>query len=205
MTLIRTRKRTRRRDAGFTLPELAVAGTVSAFLMLVAYELLLTGAEFQAEATSRIRMNQQARASFETLMNGTIVPGGLGTDLSDEVQGIRGQITIPVTPMRNDYRLRLSDNGLQHDGDQVPTFTIQCTGPGVPLPDCIDAADTETVTGWMAADPVLSGTLRSVNGRTVEAGMTIVDPWQLQRRRGRPASAIDGYRTIITRRSEGAF
>lgn len=205
MKLIRNKSRTRRRDAGFTLSELAVAGTVSAFLMLVAYELLLTGAEFQAEATSQIRMNQQARASFETLMNGTIVPGGLGTDLSNQVQGVRGQTTIPVAPMRNDYRLRLSDNGLQHDGDQVPTFTIQCTGPATPLPDCINAADTETVTGWIAADPVLSGAQRSVNGMTVEAGVTVVDPWQLQRRRGRPAAAVDGYRTIITRRSEGAL
>ncbi len=195
----------RRKDAGFTLPEMAVAGAVSAFLMLAAFELLLTGAEFQAEAESRIRMNQQARGSFETLMNGTIVKGGLGFDFTDEVQGVRGQTTLPLTALRNNYRLRLSDNGLQHNGDQVPNFTVRCTGPGEPLPDCTGASDTETVTGWIATDPDLSDSVRSVDGRTVETGVTIVDPWQVQRPRGRPAEAIEQYRTIITRRSEGAL
>jgi type II secretory pathway pseudopilin PulG len=198
-----TRIRRKRRDAGFTLPELAVAGGVSAFLMLAAYELLLTGATFQAEAESRIRLNQQARSSFETLMNGSIVNGGIGTDLTDEVQGVRGQTTVPGTALRNNYRLRLTDNGLQHDGDQVPSFTIPCTGVGTPLPDCTDASDTQTVTGWIATDPTLTDTIRSVDGRTVEAGITIVDPWQVQRPRSRPGQAIEEYRSIITRRSEG--
>ncbi len=193
----------KRRDSGFTLPEMAVAGAVSAFLMLAAYELLLTGAEFQAEAESRIRLNQQARTSFETLMNGTVVNGGVGADLTDQVQGLRGQTTVPGTALRNDSRLRLSDNGLQHDGDQVPSFTIQCTGVAAPLPDCTYATDTQTVTGWIATDPTLSDTARSVDGRTVETGITIVDPWQVQRPRGRPGQAIEEYRTIITRRSEG--
>ncbi len=198
-----TRIRRNRRDAGFTLPELAVAGGVSAFLMLAAYELLLTGATFQAEAESRIRLNEQARTSFETLMNGSVVVGGTGTDLTDEVQGVRGQTTVPGTALRNDYRLRLTDNGLQHDGDQVPSFTIPCTGVGTPLPDCADASDTQTVTGWIATDPTLSDTARSVDGRTVETGITIVDPWQVQRPRSRPGQAIEEYRSIITRRSEG--
>lgn len=193
----------KRRDRGFTLPEMAVSGAVSAFLMLAAYELLLTGAEFQAEAESRIRLNQQARVSFETLMNGTIVNGGIGTDLTNQVQGVRGRTTLPLTALRNDYRLRLTDNGLQHDGDQVPGFTVQCTGAGAPLPDCTDADDTQTVTGWIATDPDLSDTTRSVDGRTVEAGITIVDPWQVQRPRGHPGEAVETYRTIITRRSEG--
>ena len=198
-----TRTRRNRRDTGFTLPELAVAGGVSAFLMLAAYELLLTGATFQAEAESRIRLNEQARTSFETLMNGSVVVGGTGTDLTDEVLGVRGQTTVPGTALRNDYRLRLTDNGLQHDGDQVPSFTIPCTGVGTPLPDCTGAGDTQTVTGWIATDPTLSDTARSVDGRTVETGITIVDPWQVQRPRSRPGQAIEEYRSIITRRSEG--
>lgn len=196
--------RRKRRDAGFTLPELAVAGGVSAFLMLAAYELLLTGATFQAEAESRIRLNQQARTSFETLMNGAVVNGGVGTDLTDEIQGVRGQATLPASALRNDYRLRLTDNGLQHDGDQVPSFTIPCTGVGTPLLDCTGASDTQTVTGWIATDPTLSDTVRSVDGRTVETGIIIVDPWQVQRPRSRPGQAIEEYRSIITRRSEGA-
>ena len=87
--------------------------------------------------------------------------------------------------------------------DQVPGFTVQCTGAGAPLPDCTDADDTQTVTGWIATDPDLSDSTRSVDGRTVEAGITIVDPWQVQRPRGRPGEAVETYRTIITRRSEG--
>ncbi|WP_417518829.1 PilW family protein [Minwuia sp.] len=194
----------RRQHGGFTLPELMIAGAIASFLMLVTWELLLQGAEIHAETEARARMNDQARQSFEILTHGGTASGGAtGTDGTGQVRGVRTGEAVPAG-LRTNGRLTLSGNGLQIDGDRSADQTITCIAANDPLPDCTGEGNVLTVRGWIAEDPTLQATTRSVAGRTVETGLGLADPLHVQRRQRRPGAESEDYRTIITRMTEGA-
>lgn len=192
------------RQRGFTLPELAIAGGIAAFLMLVAWELLLQGAEIKAESEARTRMNTQARQNFEMLLYGGKASGGAGgNDGTGEVRGIATGEALPAGTLREQFRLRVESNGLTIRGDETGNPRVTCTGPGEPLPDCTSAGAVLSVNGQLAADPALESATRSVSGHTVETGISVADPWQAARPNARPGSAVEDYRTIIMRMNEG--
>lgn len=189
-------KRLRKSD-GFTLPELMIAGAITSFLMLVTWELILQGADIEAESQARGRMNDQARQAFVMLDTG-------GVDTATDVRGIRTNENLPSGALADDGRLRVSDGGGVVLSDLGPESSVTCLAPLIPHPDCLLLGQTITVRGWFPATPEINSVLRSVNDRTVEVGVSITDPWLKRREQRRPDSEIETYRTIVTRMNEGA-
>jgi len=196
--------KTRRRQSGFTLPELTIAGGIASFLLLVTWELLLQGAEHKAEIETRTRINAQAREVSRMIrLGGVAANGTIGTDGTGVVQGLKTAETGETTFARSLSRLTASGNGLSLSSSTTTTMTVDCDGAGDPLPDCASASDTVTVNGWMAADLAADSSVRSAGGITSETAITLTDPWQVQRSRRRPGTESETYRSIVGRLSEG--
>lgn len=185
-----------RRTAGYTLPELMIAGTISAFLMLVMWDLLIHGSELAAENQARDRMNTQARQAFEMLAYG-------GTDDSTAVPGVRSGEDLPDNPLRDEGRLRIANGGAAVLSDTGPESTILCIAPLLPDPACLLPGQTITVQGWFREDPDVVTAFRSVAGRTAETSIQLEDPWLRLRTTRKDGSEVETYRTIFHRQNEG--
>lgn len=194
----------RRRQTGFTLPELTIAGAIASFLLLVTWELLLQGAETRAEVEARSRIDAQAREAYSIIrLGGVAANGALGNDGTGVVQGLRTGEAGDTAFTRAQSRLTATGNGLSMTNSRTTTMTIECSGAGAPLPDCASASDTVIVNGWLADAPTVDGTVRSAAGITSETGLTLTDPWQAQRPHRRPGTDTETYRSIVGRLSEG--
>lgn len=186
----------RKRQAGFTLMEIMVAVTVSATVLTPALALLFATLEWRDEAAATIRLNQQARLTFDVLANGARA-GSNGTNGTPYIYGIRGRKVAPSGALRSNYSLQYVSNGLTVTGDTFAATTVTCTAAEQPLPDCTAAGQVKTVTGYLGRDVTLDAVNRSVSGRTVEAAITVTDPFEA-RRLENPRLASETYRGVFT-------
>ena len=197
------------RQRGFTLIELMMASTVTFLLAIVCVSLIQQSADLRAGAEARLELNAQARQTFGLLGDGGAVAlGSAGTDGSRSIYGLRQSYSAPAgTSLRQNYRLTLPSNGLQAEGDSLPTVTVTCKGVADPLPDCTAVGQQKTVAGWLGADPGLdtSRTVRNAvmgnRATTVETSATLTHPYRALKSR-RPAEATDRYRNIFTMNRE---
>lgn len=188
------------REAGFTLIEAMIAGTLSLLVLLPAYAMLNRTYRFADVIQSRSQQNAQARQVLELLGDGS-APFGTQTNARGfaMVEGLRSRPAMPTGwTLRQASQFTMSDsNSLVVSGDQVPSFSVQCAGAGFPIPDCT-GAETRIVQGWLGRDP----TLVQSSSSTVGVGISITDPFRAQRLASTPSSAsvsgaTETYRTIF--------
>ncbi len=188
-------------EAGFTLIEVMIAGTLSLLLFLPAYAMLNQTTRFADIVQSRFRQSEQARQVLGVLGDGS---AQFGTQANARgfalVEGLRSRPTIPTGwPLRQSGQFTMTDsNNLVVTGDRVPALSVQCTGAGVPIPDCT-GTETRAVQGWIGSDP----SLVQSSGQTVGVGISITDPFRAQRlarspSKGALGNATETYRTIFS-------
>lgn len=194
----------RRRDRGFTLPELMIAGSTASFLLLVMWELLLQGSEIAAENEARARMNDQARQAMVMLTYGGTASGGAtGNDGTGLVPGVKTAGQNPSGALRDEGRLRVGGNGLTILSDEGPETQTTCLGPLIPLAECVLPGQIVVHKGWFESNPTLTGNIRSVDNETTEIGVEVTDARQKGRDQRRNDSETEDYWTITTRMTEG--
>lgn len=188
------------REAGFTLIEAMIAGTLSVLVLFPAYTMLNRTYRFADVIQSRSQQNAQARQVLELLGDGS---AAFGTQTNARgfamVEGLRSRPAIPTGwTLRQASQFTMPDsNGMVVSGDQIPSFSVQCSGPGAPVPDCT-GAETRNVQGWLGRDP----TLVQSSSSTVGIGITITDPFRAQRLPSTSSSAsvsgaTETYRTMF--------
>ncbi len=183
-------------QSGFTLIELMMSSMVVGVLTLAASAMLFRAFAWYDEASSKIKINQQARAVFNIVANGATAASA-GDDGTFYVYGIRGKnVADNPSGMEEDYRLRYRSNNLEFYSDTFPDVTIQCVSAGQPLPGCL-GTEAILVKGWIAADLEVEDSVRSVAGGTAEVTISIVDPFQVQRAEN-GANFSESYRHIFT-------
>ena len=183
-------------DAGFTLVEVMVAGTMTVLMALPAYSLLATTYRFADKVQSRFRQNEEARQVLTVLGDGSVL---FGTQANARgfpmVEGLRSRAAAPAgATLRSASALVLTDsNGLSITGDSVPPLQIPCSSAVTPIPDC-RGTETLTVQGWLGSNP----TVAAASSQTVGIGVTIIDPYRALRLGTAPATAAESYRNIFT-------
>jgi prepilin-type N-terminal cleavage/methylation domain-containing protein len=185
----------RNSQSGFTLIELMMSSMVVGFLTLSASTMMVRAFSWYDEASSKIKINQQARAAFNIVGNGGTATTA-GNDGTLYVYGFRGKNIADTGGMELDYRLEYNSNNLNLTSDSFPEITIQCVSAGQPLPGCV-GTEAILVKGWIAADLEVEDSVRSVVGRTAEVTFSIVDPFQVQRAEN-GANFSETYRHIFT-------
>jgi hypothetical protein len=201
-------------DAGFTLPEVMIAGALSLVLVLPGYVLLRRTYEVSDLLGSRFRLNEQARQAFSMLGDGSaatgVSSGGKSARGFGLVEGLRSRCgtyrtsgqprcTAPVpsaSDLRSASQLVLSDGDLSLRGDSISAMAVTCQGLRDPLPDCT-GTESRTVQGWLGSDPSLS-----TSGRVRMLGITVTDPFRARRVGRLPAGATERYRTMFTLNAE---
>ena len=183
------------RQKGFTLIEVMFAATTGLFVMLPAMEILFRSYAWYAEVQTLLTLNREAREAFDVVSNGGRLVTN-GNDGTPYVYGVHGRKAAPSGSLRNNYTLSYTSNNLNLRGDQMASMSIACTAAAKPLPDCA-VGQTKTVAGWIGSDATLTTSSRSINSRTVEITMTLVDPYEAQRIKV-PANAAASYRTVLT-------
>lgn len=184
-------------DAGFTLAETLVAGTLVLLLVLPAMEILSRTYRFVGSVQSRARQSQEARQVLGLLGDGT---AEFGTQANPRgfrmVEGLRGRATLPQNwPLRSvtaPGQFVMTDANVRVDGDAVAPVQVACTGAGAPIPDCT-GTEVRSVQGWLGADPQLAQA-----GRTISVGIAITDPFQARRRDPDLARITETFRTLFT-------
>lgn len=184
-------------DAGFTLAETLVAGTLAMLLVLPATEILSRTYRFVGGVQSRARQSQEARQVLGLLGDGT---AEFGTQANPRgfrmVEGLRGRATLPQNwPLRSftaPGQFVMTDTNVQVVGDSVAPIEVACAGVGVPIPDCT-GTEVRSVQGWLGADPELK-----LVGRTLSVGIAITDPFQARRRDPDLARITETFRTLFT-------
>lgn len=182
-------------DAGFTLVEVMVAGTMAVLLALPAYALLAATYRFADKVQSRFHQNEQARQVLSLLGDGSAQSGLTANARGYRmVEGLRSRPAIPSSwPLRTAGQFVMTDsNSLSISGDAVPNLQIQCVAAGIPIPDC-KGTGTLTIAGWVGSDP----TLAAASPQTVGVGVSIIDPYRAQRMAKTPSSTAESYRTIF--------
>lgn len=184
-------------DAGFTLAETLVAGTLALLLVLPAAEMLSRTNRFASSVQSRARQSQEARQVLGLLGDGTAEFGAVPNPrLFRMVEGLRGRAALPQDwPLRSATapgQFVMTDGDRRVDGDAVAPVEVACTGPGAPIPDCT-GTESRSVQGWLGADPVLKQ-----DGRTISVGIAITDPFQARRRNPDLARITETFRTQFT-------
>ena len=188
--------RVSRDDAGFTLVEVMVAGTLSVLMALPAYSLLSATYRFADKVQSRFRQSEEARQVLSLLGDGSVLFGTQNNARGfPMVEGLRSRVAAPAAKtLRLTTGFVMSDsNGLSIAGDTVPPLQISCSAAAVPIPDC-QGTETQTVQGWLGSDPVLV----AASPQTVGVSVSIIDPYRAQRMGKAPASVAEGYRSIFS-------
>lgn len=181
---------------GFTLLEVMFAATTGMFIMLPAIEIMFRSYAWYAEVQTQLTLNRQAREAFDVISNGGRLASN-GNDGTPYVYGMHGRKSAPSGSLRNNYTLSYLSNNLTLRGDTMASMTVTCSASAKPLPDCTAAGQSKTVAGWIGNDASLTTSLRSINSRTVEVILTMVDPYEAQRMKV-PANATTTYRTVLT-------
>lgn len=210
-------------EAGFTLPEVLIAGTLAMLLALPSLALLRTTYRFVDMLQSRFKIDEEARQSFALLGDGGAVqsseevPGLLapassrGFALVESLrshaslltcQSAQGQST-PGACLRKTSEFVFPDGSLTLLGDTFPTLSVTCTKAGTPIPDCA-ATETRTVQGWTGSDPVITYPGQSTPVPTLDAIITVTNPFYALRA-ALPSAATERYRTMFTLGAEKSW
>lgn len=184
-------------DAGFTLVETLVAGTLALLLVLPAVEMLSRTYRFVGSVQGRARQSQEARQVLGLLGDGTAEFGAQDNPRRFKmVEGLRGRMALPQSwPLRSGTapgQFVMSDGNVQAAGDTMAAVEVACTSAGVPIPDCT-GTEVRSVQGWLGADPKLEQA-----GRTISVGIAITDPFQARRRDPDLARITETFRTLFT-------
>lgn len=191
-------------EAGFTLVEVLIAGTLASLLALPAMSMLRGTYGFVDGMQSRFRLNDQARQITALLGDGSAMLSNAGTSTGSRglamVEGLRSRsVTSGLTPadappggaqMFVSSQFVLPDGSLTLPGDSFPPVTVTCTGPGVPVPAC-GGSETRTVQGWLGTAPAIS-----TSGQVAAVGLTLTDPFRAQCALN-SSSATETYRTMF--------
>ncbi|MBF0332333.1 MAG: type II secretion system protein [Alphaproteobacteria bacterium] len=221
-----TRMRRRGRQAGFTLIETMVAGSISIFALMVAFTFLYQSADMARLLEARVGMNGEARAVMALLGEGHQIE--VAPD--SRYYGLRGMSHDDVTAhaagtdfaMRADARLHLTDTDQtadSHGSHASQPFSVTCRAAGNPLPECT-GTETVIVTGFVGAAPAITGDCADTgNGtacgvresaailRTRRVAVTITDPHlaflsSLGRTTSAPAEVSETYRSAFTQHAD---
>jgi len=190
-----SRRAAPRAQRGFTLFELMAAVTISAAVLAPAMALMFAAMEWSTQSASQIRLNQQARLMQSALMDGMATTSS-GKDGVNYAYGLRGREEAPSGKWSNGYTLRYRSNNIWVEGDTFTTMTVSCTDVADPLPAC-SGPGVQQVDGYLALEPEVEDDERSVDDRTVEVTLTIVDPFEAQRLEN-PREVTETYRLIAT-------
>jgi len=173
-------------EAGFTLIEVMLAGTLSMLLLLPAYALLAATYRFADAVESRFHQSEEARQVLSLLGDGSASFG--------MVEGLRSRAALPSGwVLRQAGQFVMTDGSRpQLAGDAVPSLVVQCTGAATPVPDC-KSTEALTVQGWMGSDPVLAMASAQVAGVSI----AITDPYRAQRVAKYPGSVTEAYRSMF--------
>ena len=191
-------------EAGFTLVEVLVAGSLSLLLALPAMSMLRGTYDVVDAMQSRFRLNQEARQVVALLGDGSASLSNAGTSTGSRglamVEGLRSRsITSGLTPadaaptaaqLIASYQFVFPDGALSLSGDGFPAASIACTGAHLPLPACT-GTETRSVQGWLGATPTLA-----LAGQVEAVGLTRTDPVRA-RRANNPQCATETYRTMF--------
>ena len=184
-------------QSGFTLIEVMIASVASMAVIVPAIAVMFNALDWYAEIQSQIAINRAAREAFDLIGDGARTATA-GNDGKPYAYGLRGRKAKPTGALRNNYTLRYQSNNKTVDGASFASITVTCSAVAAPLPDCTAAGQTKAVSGWIGSDVVLGTASRSIaSGRTVEATITITDPFAAQRLPN-PAMATQTYRTVFT-------
>lgn len=184
-----------RRQRGFTLFELMAAVTISTAVLAPAMALMFAAMEWSTQSASQIRLNQQARLIQGALIDGMATTSA-GKDGVNYAYGLRGREDAFSGKWSKGYMLRYRSNNIWVEGDTFTKMTVSCTDVADPLPAC-SGPGAQQVDGYLALEPEVEDKDRSVDGRTVEVTLTIVDPFEAQRLEN-PREVTETYRLIAT-------
>ncbi|MCB1733636.1 MAG: hypothetical protein H6981_01560 [Gammaproteobacteria bacterium] len=163
-----------------------VATSIGLGLLLIIYGFLLHSMRMSEIMIGRVQLNAEARLGFDMLANGGVVGG-------NRIAGLHGNgdLNAAVLDPSGGTIGRLAQklvidggaNGLLESTELQSE--IQCVGVNDPHPDCV-AAGSATVTGYLAATPVVDPGVRNLTvtahcqvgtrPATAEVGLELIDP-----------------------------
>ena len=187
-------------QAGFTLMEMMVAGTLALILSLVLFKVIIQSQQMAEQMLMQSNLNSHAREVFELLGDGGVrtADDANGADYADQILGYHGRSTdpeddAPTAVGRTDsagdasFRLRLgpeAGNILRTSASQ-PTFIITCADDDDRLKTCNSDTDTYTVDGYVDEFYSDNATTRSLlvgaQRRLPELTFTVIDPYRVPR------------------------
>ncbi len=180
------------------LEQMTSLGAVAAIVLPVV-GLFAGSAAFLDSAESRFEFNRQARQAFSIVIDGgQDIKGGPGTDGSSYAYGLHSRkdaFNEPIT----DFQIHLTTNGITIKGDKVSPETFDCAAKDDPVGECKNHNDDFTLEGWFDKDESkLEDNHRSVNDRTVEVFMRLINPYLLKDGVTEQERLTESYRMIAT-------
>jgi hypothetical protein len=171
-----------KRESGFTIVELLVAGTLFLLLSLALMQIMLHAEKMTEVMITQTIKNSQARALFDLLAYGGVDPDATNTP----VPGYHGSV-IAAEPSIIPSNLQLTLGGkltTQQTLVGVNGLSITCTAVGDRLKSCLSISPPViTVNGFIDEfNPVITERQTSgQSGRTVEVDFTVIDPHKVPR------------------------
>lgn len=183
-------------DAGFTLAEVMIAGTLGLLLVLPAAEMLSRTYRVVTAIQSRARQSQEARQVFALLGDGTTVQPGLPENPRKfrMVEGVRSRQALPQPwTLRSDTgQFVMNDGNVSVAGNTVARVSVTCRGTAVPVPACT-GTETRDLQGWLGAAPQVAQ-----NGKLVSVIIDVTDPFQVRRNKPDTARVTETFRARFT-------
>lgn len=183
-------------DAGFTLPEVMIAGTLGLLLVLPAAEMLSRTYRVVTAIQSRAHQSQEARQVFGLLADGTTVQPGLPENPRRfrMAEGLRSRQALPQPwPLRSDTgQFVMKDGNVSVAGDTMASVFVTCRGAANPMPACI-GTETRDLQGWLGAAPQVVQ-----NGKLVSVSIAITNPFQARRNKPDTARVTETFRARFT-------
>lgn len=184
-------------EAGFTLAETVIAGTLGLLLVLPAVEMLSRTYRFVGGMQSRARQSQEARQVLGLLGDGTAVFGTQSNPRGFKmVEGLRSRSGLPASwPLRSSTapgQFIMTDGSVSIAGDTVAPVQVACRGAAKPIPDCT-GTETRSLQGWLGAAPQLTR-----SDQLISVSIAITDPFQARRSTPDMARITETFRTRFT-------
>ena len=182
-------------DAGFTLAEVMIAGTLGLLLALPAAEMLSRTYRVVTAIQSRARQSEQARQVLGLLGDGTAT---FGTQVNPRgfrmVEGLRSRAGLPAPwPLRSDTgQFIMTDTNVRVVGDTMGRIYVRCRGAADPLPTCT-GTETRDLQGWLGAAPQLVQ-----RDKLVSVSIAVTDPFQARRNKPDMARITETFRARFT-------